>query len=582
MNHTEVLIVGAGPTGLTLACDLTRRNIPCRIIERNPVPQGGSRGFTLKPRSLEVFDDLGIADRIVAAAAVQSRTRFHLGEPLLFDLRVPPAPPSQQRPYPNSLAIPEWRTEALLRERLAELGGEVEFGRRLVDFHPGDNGVTATLERDGATETVRAAYLVGADGGRSSVRRRLGLTFAGSTDEDARAMLADAHVHGLDHSEAVHFWMAAGGHILALRPTPHAGTWQVVASVEPRRDGSWPEASLDYLQQAVTERTGRSDIRLTNPTWLSVWRYNLRMVDTYRVGRVFLAGDAAHVHSPFGGFGMNTGIQDAYNLGWKLALVLQGAANAALLDTYGAERLPVARAVLAESDRRFSAATPPRLLRPLLRFILKPFFARQQRGDRNDHPAYRTSPLSLDLAGRRKPVHASDVAPDGPVLLDAGATHTRLFDLFRDPHFTMLAFGSQGAQAVEHATGELTDHLHAYTVIVPGQQPPAGTTALIDTEGLVRRAYGAREDTLIVIRPDGYIGLIAHGPTDHAVRGYLDRTLLRSTGTATPPPAHFRMNGPAFKSLRGSKRSWLPCLLNQPQRAPRRHPSQRFSGRALH
>ncbi|MEV4245616.1 FAD-dependent monooxygenase [Streptosporangium canum] len=539
MNPLDVLIVGAGPTGLTLACDLIRRGLTCRIVEQRPTPQTGSRGFTLKPRSLEVLDDLGVAHRVLAAAQVQSRTRFHLGEPLLFDLRVPPAAPSPQRPYPNSLAIPQWRTEAIMRERLAELGGMVEFGCRLTGFHSGDDrdenlgedlgdapGVTATLQRDGVTETVRASYLVGADGGRSTVRRRLGLAFPGSTD-DARALIADVHVDGPRHRDAVHFWMAADGHIVVLRPTPHAPTWQVVASLAPDADGAWPEASLEHLQRAVTERTGRGDIRLTDPTWLSVWRYNLRMVDTYRVGRVFLAGDAAHVHSPFGGFGMNTGIQDAYNLGWKLALVLRGAAGDALLDTYQAERLPVARTILAESDRRFAAATPPRLIRPLLRFVLKPFFARQQLRDRDDHPTYRTSPLSLDLADRRSPLRAGDVAPDGPVQLGADASRTRLFDLFRGPHFTVLTFSAQHADAAAHATRDLADHLRVCTVIAPGRRPVTGATVLFDIEGRIRRAYGARDSTLVVVRPDGYVGLIAHRPADHTLRDYLARAHLR-------------------------------------------------------
>ncbi|MFE3452500.1 FAD-dependent monooxygenase [Nonomuraea sp. NPDC059194] len=354
----DVLIVGAGPTGLTLACDLARRGIDYRIIEQSPVPQVGSRGFTLKPRSLEALDDLGVADRIVAAAAVHSRIRFHLGEPPLFDLDVPPAPPSEQRPYPNALALPEWRTEAILRDRLAELGGKVDFGHRLTGFTTDAHGVTATLERaDGAVETVHARYLIGADGGRSQVRRTLGLPFTGATAEDTRALLADVRIDGLDRRAGVHLWMASDGHLLVARPIPQTDTWQVVASLQPDAAGQWPDPTLATLQQAMIERTGRADLRLSNPQWLSAWRYNLRMVDTYRVGPVLLAGDAAHVHSPFGGHGMNTGIQDAYNLGWKLALVLRDVAADSLLDTYQTERLPVARAVLADSDQRFSAAT---------------------------------------------------------------------------------------------------------------------------------------------------------------------------------------------------------------------------------
>jgi 2-polyprenyl-6-methoxyphenol hydroxylase-like FAD-dependent oxidoreductase len=515
LNHTDVLIVGAGPTGLTLACDLARWGITCRIVDQGSGPQVGSRGFALKPRTLDVLDALGVAARVAQVAANHTPIRFHLGQPLLFDLSVPPARPTPQRPHPNALSLPQWRTEAILRDRLAELGGKVEFGCRLNGFRPDDDGVTVTLERDGATETVRAAYLVGADGGRSFVRRHLGLTFEGATNEDTRALLADVHVRGLAHPDAVHLWMGADG-LLVIRPTPDPDTCQIVASLQPNVDGTWPDASLDNLQQMVDHRTGRTDIRLTAPTWLSLWRYNLRMVDRYRVGRVFLAGDAAHVHSPFGAYGMNTGIQDAYNIGWKLALTLRGAAGDSLLDTYQAERLPVARAVLADSDKRFSAATPPRLLRPALRLIIKTVMARQQHHDRDDYPTYHASSLSLDRSGRRNPVRAGDTAPDSPL-----GDSTRLFDLFRGTHFTVLTFGNRTVHTVDD------NHVRAYKVVPANEPETAGAAAHVDTTGAAHRSYGARNGTLVVVRPDGYVGLIAHDPGPDTLRDYLGQIDLQ-------------------------------------------------------
>jgi 2-polyprenyl-6-methoxyphenol hydroxylase-like FAD-dependent oxidoreductase len=510
MDHLDVLIVGAGPTGLTLACDLARRGIRHRLIEQHPRAQEGSRAFTLKPPSLEVFDHLGLVKRVLEKGRVQTHTRFYLGNRLLFDLEVPAAPATAERPYTNSLALPQWRTEALLRDRLRELGAEVDFGCRLLEFQADADGVTAVLCRGGARESVRAEYLVAADGGRSAVRGQLGLPFVGSTHEDARALLADVHVHGLAPSDAVHLWMTDAGHLFALRPTPHAETWQAVASLEPDDRGHWPEASLSCLQELVARRAGRPDLRVTDATWLSVWRYNLRMVDRYRVGRVLLAGDAAHVHSPFGGFGMNTGIQDAYNLGWKLALVSRGAADDSLLDTYEAERLPIARAVLGESHRRFSRLTAPRRLQPLLRFVLKPLFARQQRSDREERVHYRGGPLTVG-ANRAGRIRAGDSAPDGVVFAEPDGVRMRLFDLFRGSHFTALTFSAAQARAAQKSASELDVEVRVH---------------LIDREDRIRRSYGATRDTLVLVRPDGYVGFISHRPHAHAIRDYLVRVGL--------------------------------------------------------
>ncbi|MBF6413879.1 FAD-dependent monooxygenase [Nocardia cyriacigeorgica] len=510
MDRTQVLIVGAGPTGLTLACELARWGVDCRIMEQQSAPQTGSRGFALKPRTLDVLDDLGVVEHVAREALDHTPIRFHLGAPLLFDLTVPATDPTPARPHPNVLSLPQWRTEAILRDRLTELGGRVEFGCRVADFTQTGDGVTARIEGGGVTETIHADYLVGTDGGGSSVRRRLGLPFEGTTNDDARALLADVRVDGLSHPDAVHLWMVTDG-LLVIRPTPDPGTCQVVASL-PNRHGRQLEATPDALRQLVEQRTGRTDIGLGEPTWLSVWRYNLRMVDRYRDGRVFLAGDAAHVHSPFGAYGMNTGIQDAYNLGWKLALTLRGA-DETLLDSYEVERLPIARTVLADSDQRFSTvATPPRLLRPALRLFIKPMLTRAQHRDRADYPAYRTSPLSMQRGGRRSIVRAGDPAPDG--LLAGGV---RLYDLFRGPHFTALTFGHQ------HETSPTPDLVHAYAIASIEGKSHADSPVHLDPSGAVSRSFGARNGTLVVIRPDGYIGLIDHNPNSHTVKNYLDR-----------------------------------------------------------
>ncbi|RJO75216.1 3-(3-hydroxyphenyl)propionate hydroxylase [Nocardia panacis] len=495
MTAIDVLIAGAGPTGLILACDLARRGIRCRVIDRAAGPQAGGRGFGLKPRTLEIMDDLGVADRIAAIALDHTPIRFHLGHTELFELRVPPAAPTPRRPYPNLLSLPQWRTESVLRDRLTELGGQVEFDCELVDFDQDANGVSATLRRGGAVETMRAAWLVGADGGRSTVRRRLGIAFRGRTEDDARALLADVTVHGLADPAAVHLWMGAEG-LLVIRPGSD-GRCQVVAALAPQDDDA-PE--LDTLRHLVTARSGRADIELTDPTWISVWRYNLRMAERYRVGRVLLAGDAAHVHSPFGAYGMNTGIGDAYNLGWKLAHTVRGA-DPELLDTYWAERAPIARKILADSDRRFAAATPPPFIRPLVALALKPLLRRAQIRDRADYPAYRTGPLGVEDTARGRGPAVGDSAPDCP--LPDGTT---LFAHLRGTHFTAL---------VCDAAAPAAEGLEVIEI------PPS--TALS-----AHRTFRPRSGSIILIRPDGHIGLITTDPD--AVRTYLGRCGLSVAG----------------------------------------------------
>ncbi|MGW7683845.1 FAD-dependent monooxygenase [Kribbella sp. NPDC054772] len=459
----DVLVVGAGPTGLTVATELSRWGLSVRIVDRSPGPQPGSRGFGIKPRTLEIFESFGVADEFVAATGTNGRTKVHLGGALLADFTIEPDPPTPARPFPNYVSLPQWRTEQILRDGLERRGVSVEFGTTVTGFVDEGSSVVVTFE-DGTQE--RAAYLVGCDGGRSSVRKALGIAFDGRTEEDARALLADVDVTGLpDH--AVHIW---GGNqqMLALRPYREGESWQAIASI-----GADEEPSLEWLQRAVVERSGIDTLRVSNPRWLSVWRYSLRMASRYRVGRVFLAGDAAHVHSPFGAFGLNTGVQDAYNLAWKLALVLRGAPEA-LLDTYEEERLPVGRAILEESDRRFaSATTPPRFLRPILPHIVKRFLAGMNKRGRNDHPRYHESPLTVP-GKRRRGLRPGDTAPDG-IGRTADGRAVRLFDLFRERRFTLLAIG---VPAVDGAVA-------------------------IDVEGnsYPRSGY-------VLIRPDGYVAAI--------------------------------------------------------------------------
>ncbi|MGD0436003.1 MAG: FAD-dependent monooxygenase [Bryobacteraceae bacterium] len=398
MFDNTVLIVGAGPTGLTLALDLARRGISFRLIEAAATPFEGSRGKGIQPRTLEIFDDLGVIDAITAAGGLYPKFRTHLGS---FSLRGGSVgsskQPTESVPYPNVWMVPQGRTEAILRERLRALGGDVEFGKALATFTQNEHGVDATLATG---ETVRADFLVGCDGGRSTVRKMLGLRMEGAAldEKENQWLIADIEVEGLDRRDW-HSWPFAKGGFIALCPLPHTSLFQFTSKAKTA------EAGIESVVHKVTgHRAGRV-------AWSSVYQPQVRMVDRYRVGRVLLAGDAAHVHPPSGGQGLNTGVQDAYNLGWKLAHVARGAPDS-LLDTYEAERLPIAAAVLGLSKRLYRTKSI-------------------KRGDATNQLAlhYRASPLSSGVP--LGSLHPGDRMPDAR--LDDGS---RLFDHLRGSHAT--------------------------------------------------------------------------------------------------------------------------------------------------
>jgi 2-polyprenyl-6-methoxyphenol hydroxylase-like FAD-dependent oxidoreductase len=397
--ETTVLIAGAGPTGLTLALDLARRGISFRLIEAATKPFEGSRGKGLQPRTLEVFDDLGVIDAILAAGRPYPKFQIHLGP---FSLRAgslgSSKQPTESVPYPNLWMVPQARTETILRERLRALGGQVEFGKGLAAFTQNEHGVEATLSTG---EMLQADFLIGCDGGHSTVRKALGVRLVGEAIDEKPMLVADVEIEGLNR-HSWHIWPFAKGGAIGLCPLPKTSLFQFTAKAETA------EAGIEALVHRVT------GYRAERVAWKSIYQPSVRMVDRYRAGRVFLAGDAAHVHPPTGGQGLNTGVQDAYNLGWKLAYVARGGPDS-LLDTYEAERLPIAAAVLGLSKRLLQTRSI-------------------KRGDRTNQLAlhYRSSPLSSGVT--LGSLHPGDRMPDA--WLEDGS---RLFDHLRGSHATELA-----------------------------------------------------------------------------------------------------------------------------------------------
>ena len=425
MNNTlDVLIAGAGPAGTTLAIDLARRGLAVRIVDKAPHSFEGSRAKGIQPRTLEVFDDLGALDDVLAGSSDYPRLGIHLG-PVTIPWRMfRNRDRSTDIPYPNTRVMPQYRTDAVLHDRLEQLGGRVEYSRELVGFEQDGTAVTATVAGAGGPERITTRYLVGADGGASAVRKHLGRGFLGETREADRMLIVDAVTTGLS-CDRWHVWPGAQGRFVGACPLPHTDLFQWMIRLSPDEE---PPEGEEAITRRIQAHTRSRRIAVRDIRWRSVFRPNIRLAETYRRGRVFLAGDAAHVHTPAGAQGLNTGIQDAYNLGWKLAQVLAGA-DPRLLDSYEAERLPIAAGVLGLSTKKYEG---------LAKF--DPASLRRGKDEQQLSVTYHGGPLAPTGTDRTKTLQVGDRAPDTE-LRDTDGKPVRLFDAYRGPQFTLVAYG---------------------------------------------------------------------------------------------------------------------------------------------
>jgi 2-polyprenyl-6-methoxyphenol hydroxylase-like FAD-dependent oxidoreductase len=473
----KVLIAGAGPVGLTLANELVRHGISVRIVDKAAQRTDKSKALVMWSRTLELFDDAGYVGAFLSAGLQAHGAQISTGRQVvarvsldLIDSR-----------FAYGLMIPQSETERILEERLAAAGVTVERCVELGDFTDRGDSVEASLiAAGGARETVRADWLVGCDGAHSTVRHGLGFAFEGSTLQ-SRWALADGHVTGLEPQDHLHiFWHRDG--ILAFFPIV-GDRWRVVADLGAgEREGGDTDPTLDDINGLMARR-GSPGIVMTDPIWLAAFRINERKVKDYSRGRVFLAGDAAHIHSPAGGQGMNTGIQDAFNLAWKLALVIEGAARPALLDSYSAERSAVGEKVLRNAGRLTEMAT---MRNPLLQDIRNTIVRFAASFPQVQHKV--ADQLGeMDIGYPESPLTAaSGQLPDGP---KAGE---------RWPH--RLAGGAGGCR---------------FTVLGPPDLV-AGLVAKFPRLAVAAPGQSAADTmTLRLIRPDGYVGF-AGGPQEAA------------------------------------------------------------------
>ncbi|MFF3487318.1 FAD-dependent oxidoreductase [Streptomyces sp. NPDC002701] len=480
-HPVDVLIVGAGPTGLTLALDLARRGVRTLVIEAADRQFAGSRGKSLQPRTQEALDDLGVMDALQKTGSpfppMQTwRDGRRDGQWRLVE-RDPQSPPSR---YPVPWLVPQWRTQEILREQLLAAGGTVQYGTRLTSLTQTDTQVRAQVTHsDGSRRTLSVPYLVGADGGRSTVREAVGIAMKDQGDDLHAAIVADVRVRDLDRDHW-HIWPDGPGGDLLLCPLPGTDHFQLNA----RAGDQDTDCTAQRVRELIALRTHLPADAVTDVLWTSYYQPRTALAEHFRENRVLLAGDAAHVHPPGGGQGLNIGVQDAYNLGWKLGQVLRHHAPHDLLDSYDAERRPAAADVLELSSLLYRLGRSPEGSSER---------ARHRRRLTLLTVTYRDSPLSTET---RQPitttaVQAGDRVPDLPCIppaANAAAPHNTprpLLELLKGPHFTLLA----------------VDH--------PAPPMPPTVPTLHVTDSALTQALGRG---LFLIRPDGHIGLATHDP----------------------------------------------------------------------
>lgn len=491
LQESKVLIVGAGPTGLMLAAQLARYGAPFRLIDQRAAPSPLSRALAVQARTLELFDQLGLADTAVALGhPAQGVNVYANGRAAV---RVPLGVlGAEESPYPYVLLLSQDRTERLLREYLGGRGGGVEWGAALIGLEQNDTGVIATLEVDGRAEHVRVAFVAGCDGSHSGVRQALGVEFEGGTYED-RFFVADTRTRGLTPEGELHVF-AWDEVFYAFFPLDARGGYRIV--------GLMPDMPHEpSFEDVRPDLEARQRVAVQEVDWFATYRVHHRVARHFRVGCVFLLGDAAHVHSPAGGQGMNTGLGDAANLGWKLAAVLRGA-DSILLDSYERERQPFARTLVRTTDRAFQFVVSRKSLEKWTRAHLLPSLAsrlmrlppvRREAFRRVSQigVSYRQSPLSVGRAGT---IHAGDRLPwSGENFLALRGTSWHLF-----------CYGQLPSRLRHWASRRSDLDLHVYPLDQPAQHA------------------GFMEGAVYLVRPDGYIGFCQERFEMEALERYLE------------------------------------------------------------
>jgi 2-polyprenyl-6-methoxyphenol hydroxylase-like FAD-dependent oxidoreductase len=512
---TDVIIVGAGPTGLSLACQLIRYGVNFIVVEKREGVTTYSKALGVHARTLEIYEQLGLAGRAVAEGNITGKVRLLESGEVRGEVELSSVGQGLSQ-YPFMLVLEQSKNERLLYDHLQGRGRDVLWQTTLESFSQTDEAVTAQIKTaNGETQIVEAKYLVGCDGPKSPVRHGLGLAFEGSTFERI-FYVADVEIDWKFSHDALHVCLAKNA-VVAFFPMPGENRYRIVGAFPEEFAKDEGEILYEEIEQRIREEA-EIELEITNVNWFSTYKVHTRHVENFSKGRCFLAGDAAHVHTPAGGQGMNTGIQDAYNLAWKLAFVLQGKADAKILETYNAERLENAENLLGTTDRMFNLLAGTDWLVNLIRTTVFPPMAKYILSI--DAVKKRFFPLisQIGINYRRHALSRHD--GDGNFAVKAGdrmpyflVDGASLYDRLREPKFHLLAF-SDGENDYQKIKDEIeNDYKDSVDFSVVPIYPR------------VAEIFGTNKPFCVLLRPDNYIGFVSQETSLNDLRNYLNEVI---------------------------------------------------------
>ena len=540
----QVLVVGAGPVGLFLAGELKRYGVNCRLIDKSSGPCNEARATQFHPRSLEILSQIGLFERFVQQGVILEGTEIHHeGETVPVQNLLKEV----ETPFPFDLSLPQSRTERILIDYLNQLDQPIERNVELVSLTQDTTGVNATLQhKDGTQEVLKINYLVGCDGAHSQVRHELGLKLKGR-DYPSTFIAADVRVKGsLAPDKGTFITSSSSGMFFGPLPEDRfIFTCDIPEGEPPHALDSQP--TTEEIQ-AYVNAAGRGDLTIYDPVWLTYFQCHLRIAQQYQVGQVFLAGDAAHIQSPAAGQGMNTGIQDGFNLAWKLALVLGAQAPRTLLESYHAERYTTGQEMLKltarihESDFKHHTSLAEQTKQFITNYLVHHHLLHPRLSTADQtRISYHHSPIvfeepceNIDDAWQHGPI-AGDRAPDCSLIQQPEATSIQLFDLWKTPQHHLLIFQGAGEQGdrsilwsrlatITETYGELIQPLLIFHEDIPNMR--VGDHCLYDEMGAAHKRYGVTHPSFYLIRPDGYIGYRSPSVDVHKLETYLSRIFL--------------------------------------------------------